>query len=213
MDIPNIFFRIRFNNFIPCFQKEKMNSFYSRTYVVFLAIIIWVTSSSILYEPNEAKGFFGVRISFQANGELLSFIAYQQKGSQILNKRYLDKELFIRYASGVWPNIYNPKRINYFESYSLACGCIKDSFSRKETLFCDPLDSLWKLRFASYPFQGNMEDGWSQELYRPSNNQLKFLKHEYGINSIDGEYFRDTSFWKLLKDVQNENWIYAYRSL
>lgn len=183
------------------------------TFVFFACALLWMTNASIISEPNETKTVFGVRIALEADGEILSFIVYQQKGTQVMNKRYLTKELFIRYASGNWPSVYNPKRINYFEVNSIPCGCIKDSFSRKEYTYCDPLDSLWKLRFASYPFQGKLEDGWSQDLFRPSNKQLLFLKSQYDINSIDGQFFKDTSLWKLLKDVQDEKWIYSYRSL
>ena len=73
------------------------------------------------------------------------------------------------------------------------------------------MDSLWKLRYSDYPFRNNTDRGWSNELYKPSSNQAKFLYKNYGIYDIDFNYFIDSNFWQILKDVQDENWINRYR--
>jgi hypothetical protein len=55
--------------------------------------------------------------------------------------------------------------------------------------------------------------GWSSNLYKPSLKQEKFLYDNYGVGNIDGDFFLDTAFWKLLNDVQDPVWIQNYKSL
>ena len=120
---------------------------------------------------------------------------------------------FIQIASGKWPSIYNPLRINYFEQRQLNCGMYRDSFEIKEQPICVPIDSLWKLRFSTYPYRSSGEMGWSSKLYRPSEKQELYLYENYNIRSIDENFFLDTNFWKLLSDVQDPVWIANYKSM
>ena len=50
-------------------------------------------------------------------------------------------------------------------------------------------------------------------MYRPSEKQELFLYNNYNIRSIDENFFLDTSFWKILSDVQDPVWIANYKSL
>ena len=88
-----------------------------------------------------------------------------------------------------------------------------DSFSFKETDYCVPCDSLWKLRFARYPFNTVNGIGWSNENYRPSDLQEKYLFEEYDVRNIDADYFLDSNFWKILSDVQDRQWVLNYRGI
>ena len=101
----------------------------------------------------------------------------------------------------------------HFAEHNLDCGMYRDSFSIKEYPVCVPFDSLWKLRFSTYPFKSSLESGWSSKMYRPSEKQELFLYNNYNIRSIDENFFLDTSFWKLLSDVQDPAWIANYKSL
>jgi hypothetical protein len=175
-------------------------------------IFTWILASSVLTNTI-ARAVFGVRISYQANGNLLSFMVCLDNGRTKTLYKVLSKDEFVQFASGNWPSIYNPKRINLFEDNELSCGIITDSFSKKQSTFCFPADSLWKLRYASYPFRNSTEEGWSNNQMKPSPKQQLFLYHTYGVKNIDGEFFMDTSFWKLLRDVQNTQWISNYKSL
>jgi hypothetical protein len=58
-----------------------------------------------------------------------------------------------------------------------------------------------------------LESGWSSKMYRPSEKQELFLYNNYNIRSIDENFFLDTSFWKLLSDIQDPIWIANYKSL
>lgn len=78
---------------------------------------------------------------------------------------------------------------------------------------CFPVDSLWKLRFSDFPFINSNEKGWSSELNRPSARQAEFLRTNYKVDNVDLNYFLDSNFWNILKDVQDINWINSYKAL
>ena len=128
-------------------------------------------------------------------------------------KRIVDKKTFIKIVSGEWPSIYNPNRIDLFKENNISLTVKTDSSTLKEYLDCVSLDSLWKIRFSTYPFIYNNEMGWSNKLFKPSPNQEIYLKERYNIDHIDGEYFLDTNFWLLLTDVVDTNWIKNYKSI
>lgn len=184
-----------------------------RLTVIILLFCLWNLCSSVLLFKTSPQVGFGIKISIQGNGELLTYMVYQRNANQQIGKRFLTRDQFIKHASGYWPFPYNPKRINYFELNKIDCGCTKDSLFKIEYINCDPLDSLWKIRFAYYPFQGKIDLGWSQDIFKPSTKQLRYLKENYGIDNIDSDYFIDSSLWKLLANVQNEAWIYQYQSI
>ena len=92
-------------------------------------------------------------------------------------------------------------------------GVHTDSFSLKETDYCVPCDSLWKLRYNRYPFNTINEKGWSNSYYSPSDLQEEFLYKEYNVRNIDADYFIDTNFWKLLSDVQDPKWVLHYKAI
>lgn len=179
-----------------------------------ILLLIWFIAGSITVQQTPVvKGVFGVRIAFQANSLYTTYVCFIDNGRTYTNKRILSETEFIKFASGHWPSIYNPQRINHFEERNLQCGVMKDSFNLKDITYCIPFDSLWKLRFSTYPYRGSMEIGWSGNLYKPSDKQDLFLYNNYGIKSIDADFFLDTNFWKLLSDIQDPVWIANYKSL
>lgn len=179
-----------------------------------LFIICWIVTSSVVFKQPTVRGVFGVRVAFQANSQMLTFVCFLDNGRILTNKRVVSQDEFIKIASGFWPSIYNPDRINYFEERQLLCGVYVDSFSQKETTYCAPFDSLWKLRFSMFPLRGNnLEEGWSSKLYRPSPKQELYLYNTYQVRNVDADFFLDTNFWKLMSDLQDPVWIANYKSL
>ncbi|MEY4604779.1 MAG: hypothetical protein RIT43_2071 [Bacteroidota bacterium] len=176
-------------------------------------LFCWFICGSIMVSPPAPRAVFGVRIAFQANSDLTTFACFIAQGNVLTNKKILTKTEFIQIASGNWPSIYNPNRINYFEERQLNCGMFEDSFEIKPLAVCIPIDSLWKLRFSTYPYRSSGEMGWSSKLYRPSEKQELYLFNNYNVRSIDENFFLDTNFWKLLSDVQDPVWIANYKSL
>ncbi len=176
--------------------------------------LLWFVASSIIMEPKPVpRGVFGVRIAFQSNSLMTTYICYIDNGRSLAFKKTLTEKEFIYYASGKWPSIYNPEKKNLFEERNLLCGVTQDTFSLKEIEYCIPLDSLWKLRFSSYPYRSSNELGWSPRLMRPSTKQELYLYRNYGIKNIDTDFFIDSAFWQLLSDVQDTLWIANYKSL
>ena len=177
-----------------------------------LLLLVWVISSSIIQAPT-VRPVFGVRVSIGANSKITTFACFIDNGRGLTSKRIVDRETFIKIASGYWPTKYNPKKINYFEENGIDCGLFYDSSEMKTIPSCVPLDSLWKIRFATYPFRGNGELGWSNKYHKPAPRQEIYLHERYGINHIDGDFFLDTSFWMLLNDVMDPQWIENYKAI
>lgn len=176
-----------------------------------IAIIFFLTAS---VQFNVAtKTVFAVRVAFQGNGQMFTIMAYFNNGTNNTYKRVLTMREFCFYASGTWPSIYNRNQINLFELNNVEGGVLLDEFSRKPTHpYCPSLDSLWKLRFDSYPFVGmDNGDGWSHDKWVPGKRQMNYLTDQYGVGAMDTHYFADTSFWKILRDVVDPEWIENYR--
>ncbi len=177
-----------------------------------LLLVSWFLFSSVLYAP-ATKGVFGVCISYQATGQVTTFMACMKEGNRYYSRRNLSDIEFVKYASGFWPSVYNPSRENLFEKEGLSCGVITDSITRKQYPYCSPIDSLWKIRFSDFPFQGKHEPGWSGKNFRPSSGQEKYLHEEFAIYNIDRDFFIDTNFWKLMRSVNDPEWINYYKNL
>ncbi len=178
--------------------------------LLFLGIWVFTTSIVVVYET---RPVFGVKVGYQSTGKLTMYMVYLDNGVYQNSRKMLTENEFIHIASGNWPSIYNPRRINYFEQNHLSCGIIKDSISEKDYSYCIPLDSLWKIRFEKHPFDLKQGNGWSHKQFKPSPKQEIYLYQTYGVRQIDGDYFTDLNFWKLLNDVQDPNWILNYKSI
>jgi hypothetical protein len=162
---------------------------------------------------SERRAVFGVRIAYQSTGEMISLVSFITDGKYLYNKKILSRREFSFFASGEWPSIYNQKRVNLFDKNNVLGGIYKDSISLKKMDYCFSIDSLWKIRYRLYPFQGKSEYGWSQESYAPSTRQKKYIFDRYNVDQIDGKFFMDTSFWKLLRDVRDPQWISTYKAI
>jgi hypothetical protein len=175
-------------------------------------LCVWILFCSV--KPAElARPVFGVRIAFQANSQYTTYACFLNNGRVLTHKRIVSQDEFIKIVSGYWPSIYNPNKINYFAERNLDCGVLVDSFSRKATSYGAAFDSLWKIRFSTYPFRNSAEPGWSNKLHKPAPGQEIFLYNNYGIKQIDADFFIDTNFWKLMNDVVDPVWISNYKSL
>jgi len=160
-----------------------------------------------------ARPVFGVKVSIGTNSQITSFVCFLNNGRVLTKKRIVDQETFVKIVSGYWPSVYNPKRIDYFKEHNINCAIFMDSITLKPMVGCVPIDSLWKIRFSTYPYKHNTERGWSNKYHKPSPGQEQYLYNRYGIRHIDGDYFLDTSFWMLMEDVTDSSWIANYRAI
>jgi hypothetical protein len=177
-----------------------------------LILLSWFLLSAILWIPS-GKGVFGVCVSYQATGNVTTYMAYIQNPMGYSHRRTLSENEFIKFASGHWPSVYNPRKENLFALEQINCGVDMDVNLRLENVYCNPMSSLWKLRFRVAPMKGIQEEGWSGKEYRPSSGQEQYLYKEFGIRNIDRDFFVDTNFWKLLRSVENPEWINYYKNL
>ena len=116
-----------------------------------LLVLSWVLLSSVSGVP-AGKGTFGVCVSYQATGKITTYIAYFNDGGRLTNRKTMLEDKFVKFASGLWPSIYNPTRENIFEKEGLSCKVIVDETTKKPYPIYASMDSLCKLRFANYPF-------------------------------------------------------------
>ncbi len=181
--------------------------------IVFSLLVALILFTSSAPAPVPGRPVFGVCISQQANGSVYTYIAYIQTANGRHSKRRLLEDEFVKYASGYWPSIYNPKKEDFFSDQGLHCGVVFDSSIWKEYPLCSPMDSLWKIRFKGFPFRNKNEDGWANKDFRPSPKQEQYLYKEFGIKNIDRDFFVDTNLWKLLRCCSNPKWIDQYKSM
>lgn len=162
---------------------------------------------------SELRTVFGVRVAYQATGQMVTLVAFFSDGKMQSHRKILSVKEFIHYASGDWPNIYNRNRIDLFQLNDVAGGIYVDSVTQEKIPYCFALDNLWKLRYSHNPFKGQSEEGWSQDKALPSAQQQIFLHKNYGMEHINTKFFIDTNFWKLLRDVEDPEWIEMYKNL
>lgn len=177
-----------------------------------LLILCWIVTASVV--PNATlKPVFGVQVRFQSGTNMFALVAFLDDGRELTHKKILTTDDFVRIASGYWPSIYNPTRENLFMKNKIPCGMYNDSINLKPFPVCIPVDSLWKLRFSDFPFNTSSERGWSGNLTKPSDKQALYLRDNYHVDNVDMNYFLDTNFWKILRDVQDSSWIANYKAL
>jgi hypothetical protein len=176
-------------------------------------VIAWFLFCSV-HSRVETKPAFAVQVAFQTQSQMYTLLVYINNGRTLTNKKYITKDEFIRFATGNWPSIYNPKRLNFLSLNNIPnCGLIKDSITGKEIPYCASLDSIWKIRWSDFPFNFGKDTGWAGETRKPSNKQARYLYDTYGVYNIDLNFFEDTSFWKIMRDVQDPVWIENYKAM
>lgn len=144
---------------------------------------------------------------------LVSYAIVTMTGNKLINSKPISRDAFIRMACGDWPCKANPGREDLFLKNDLeVCGRYVDTMTRKKVYLCDPLDSLWKVRFSEHPYIFD-DGGWSQGKITPCQKQSEYLYQEYNVGHINVDYFIGNFMWKLLRDVQNPEWIMNYSAL
>lgn len=180
----------------------------------FSLLIIWLSFVSIRSVEPGSKSIFGVRISTEAGSQLTSFVALRYSTEGVLReKRIYSKDEFIKILSGFWPSPYNPKRVNLFEQNKVFGGVFVNDTIKQTVAYCPIFDSLWKIRFSDFPYNNGRGAGWSQNQFRPSLKQEKYLADRYNVKQLDFEYIVDTNFWNLLRDTSDSTWVMMYKNL
>lgn len=179
---------------------------------MFLFIAVWflVNASS---EPDYPRPVFGLNISIGPNSEISTYVCYIYNGRGYSKRSKYDITSYGKVLTGKWPSLYNPNREDLLKKHNIPYTWERDEYLKKDYFICPSFDSLWKIRFSTYPFKGKSAFGWAREYHKPSKNQLKYLNERYGIEQIDSDFFLDTNFFMLLRDVIDPVWIDQYRSI
>ncbi|MEX2484023.1 MAG: hypothetical protein WED10_05680 [Brumimicrobium sp.] len=179
-----------------------------------LLICIMLLSSSI--NQNKETNFnpsndvkFGVKIGLLPTGGLTQFAIFYYKNNRLSGRQPITKKELVNICTGKWPIPRTTKFYDFFEEQQF----YNDSLKENIIDYGAAIDSLWKVRFSEHPLQEGLEKGWSQGDFRPSLKQQEYIFNRYGVRGYDQDYFSDSSFYKLLKDVVDPEWIAHYKSL
>lgn len=149
-----------------------------------------------------------------AHSQLITYAVVTEMGGKIIGTQILREQSFMYSIMGYWPNTANPNRENLLEKNGIdSCYLIANQSNKIIGYQAKPFKDLWKLRYNQHPYQYDGESGWSQEKYKPSPAQVNFLNETYGVSDIKTKYFIGDSLFKVLRDVQNPDWIATYSSL
>ena len=137
--------------------------------------------------------------------------------------RMITRNEFLAIAHGVIASEANPTRENLFLKYEVKdCSYHIDSIWKSTTYSCSVVDDLWKLRYKIFPLKADQklklvdkvqvpEPGWANNNFEMSWEQLAFLE-KYGIRTR-GDFFYGANAFRLLKDMQDPDWVSTYARL
>lgn len=176
--------------------------------VLFLLIILHSNLNS------QIRSYFAIGLIPGPNSTLLSFAIVKQNGNKFMGTQQITEQHFMYYALGHWPSKINSGKKDFFKENKVPNCYLNYSKSGKVIGFNNyPIHQLWKLKYKNHPMSRTAGDGWSQGDYIPSRAQAQYLFKNYGVLSVKTNYFIGLHLFKLLKDIQNEEWIENYKHL
>jgi hypothetical protein len=180
---------------------------------ILLFLLIW-QSQGLANQDYTKKYFFAVGIFTGAHSQILSYAIITKSGEKTIGTQIIREQSFMYYIMGYWPTKANPLRENLLEQNGVdSCFLTKNYSNKINGYYIKPFYELWKVRYKLHPFKHDFDDGWSQEYYKPSYQQAVFLNKHYGISNVKTQYFVGDSLFKLLRDVQKEDWIVRYSAI
>ena len=160
------------------------------------------------------KYHYAIGVIPSANSKLLSFAILTEMDGKIIGSQIIREQSFMYSIMGYWPNKANPNRENLFEKHGVdSCYLYKNYTNKISGFYAKPVSQMWKLRYNQHPFLYDIENGWSQEKYKPSPAQCKYLYENYGVANIKTDYFYGDSLFKILRDIQDPAWVSMYATL
>ena len=157
--------------------------------------------NSLFVDTTKTKFFFAVTLTPTVDGRRMyntAIILKSLQGKWI--PTFITKKDFLLQITGQQDSKANPNHINYMKEYQI---------------FWQTLDQLWKLKYSEYPYDRRHNQdtkGWAKMKYSPSPEQLRYLQQNYGIKFIT-DYIYGKNLFRLLKDMQDPNWVSNYMNL
>lgn len=153
---------------------------------------------------------FGVKIGLFPTGKLTQYALIYYRNGKLVSIRPIPLNRLLKIGNGKWPLPNSTVFYDYFKHHNIHNDTLP---SGKIIDYRAAFDSLWKIQFPIYPYNHQRGKGWSQGKAKPSLQQLAYLYNRYGVRGYNQEYYCDTSFFRLLKDVLDPRWIAHYKSL
>lgn len=153
---------------------------------------------------------FAVKIGILPTGGLTQYALSYYRGDKLISYQPVERMQLEKIGTGEWPIPKTLEFYKYFENHGIYQDTLEDGTIID---FSSALDSLWKIRFEHHPLNHQIGPGWSQGGSRPSLGQQAYIYDRYGVRGYDQEYFSDSSFFQLLKDVLNPEWIAEYKAI
>ena len=159
------------------------------------------------------QSYFAVGLFTSAHSSMVTYAIVTFQNGQMVSASVLSEQRFMYEAMGHWPSIANPEKKNLFYLNGVdSCLLIKNDFDKVISYYAKPFYDLWRIRFYEHPMDFDNR-GWSQGQYKPSLYQARILHESYGVSNVLTDYIYGDSLFKLLRDVQDPEWIYTYKSV
>lgn len=178
--------------------------------ILFITIILFTISGYVISQPifipktgkeepyYKNKWFFGISLTTTYSGFVkYGFVKIHEDGREEIT--WLTQKNFIMQVTGQQPSKANPNKENLLEKYEIKW---------------DTFQELWKIRYQEYPYETTetMPPGWAGKMSIPTDAQWAFLKQNYNYSALT-QFLHGENLWKLLKDMQDPNWVAQYSSL
>lgn len=183
---------------------------------LFNFFLLFFVIISFGYKTNNAskKHHFAVGIIMGPNSQLLTYSMVTTLNKKIIGSQPMTEQRFMYYIMGNWPCIANPKRENLLEKNGVDSCFLTVNYSNKiNGYIIPPFKNLWRVRYKLHPLSHKAPKGWSQEYYKPSQRQAKYIYDTYGVANVKTNVFFGDSLYKILKDIQNPDWVTLYSEL
>jgi len=166
----------------------------------------------LLEQGSSDKVYLAFSFMPSANSGLITYAivcVHEKTPRQVI---YITRNEFLRQATGQTISEANPLKENLFTKHEIPdCGYYNDSIAKRLTYECSVVDNLWKLRYGPFPerSKSKVENGWARGKDNfPTDGQLAIL-YQYGIERLSELIVGEKAF-KLLKDMQNPEWVANY---
>lgn len=177
-------------------------------------LIVFVAFSIQNNSYSQTRNYFAVGLITGANSSVTTYAIVSMSGNKFLGAQIIDEQFFMFYALGHWPCKANPKRENLFKKNGIEnCHLLYNNSGKVNGYYLGPLEELWRIKYKSHPQKRDQSEGWSNDYYKPTSGQAKYLFKKYGVINVNTNYFIGEQLFKLLKDIQNPEWITNYSSI
>ena len=178
--------------------------------ISFLFWFFWLITLS--YGQGNVGYVYVVKIAPSWNGPTTFYEAFYD-GRRFSESSALTIDQFCLRIRGHEKSLANPEHQDLLKTYGISDTCQIDVLGRVANHGI--IDSLWKLRFAVYPYKRNSADtlGWTgnfQNPFVPTHAQKKILA-QMGMDTVFYTIFGDNLF-HLLKAMENPQWVENYKN-